>query len=130
MPSGLRREGWGSAGGLFAEGGVMGRLPALWAGGVVALVLAGTPAARAGDEKKVHPLRTPDGIRFGLLGDKGPSPAPTVFVFATAFEDSLRNDEFNRAGRLLARHGYLCVALDVPCHGADHRDKEPAGLSG
>jgi dienelactone hydrolase len=89
-----------------------------------------TSGVWAGDEKKIHSLHTPDGIRFGLLGEKGKSPAPTVFVFATAFEDSLRNDEFNKAGRLLARHGYLSVALDMPCHGTDHRDKEPPGLSG
>jgi dienelactone hydrolase len=107
----------------------MRTLSALRAGGVLALVLAVSPGARAADEK-VRALRTPDGIRFGLLGEKGSSPVPTVFVFANDYEGTLRKDEFNEAGRLLARHGYLSVALDLPCHGADQRDKEPAGLSG
>jgi dienelactone hydrolase len=73
--------------------------------------------------------RTPSGIRFALLGAKGKSPAPTLFVFASAAEESLRSDDYNKVGRLLGRQGYLCVSLDVPCHGEDQTAKE-SGLGG
>jgi dienelactone hydrolase len=69
-------------------------------------------------------------VRFGLLGAKGTAPAPTLFVFATGFEDTLTKEEFNQAGHLLAKHGYLGVALDLPCHGQDVKPQESSGLSG
>jgi dienelactone hydrolase len=109
----------------------MRKFAAGWAAALV-LVLAVTPGSPSADDKKFRILRTPDGVRFGLLGDKGAAPAPTLFVVASSIEDTLgpHADDYNRVGRILARHGYLCVALDVPCHGADIRNKEPAGLDG
>jgi dipeptidyl aminopeptidase/acylaminoacyl peptidase len=75
-------------------------------------------------------LRTPDGIRFGMLGDKGATPAPTLFVFASRLEDSLGNKDYNKAASILVSHGYLAVSLDLPCHGQDEKAGEPTGLSG
>jgi dienelactone hydrolase len=69
-------------------------------------------------------------VRFALLGGKKGTPAPTLFVFATACDDSLQNPEFNQIGHLLGKQGFLCVSLDAPCHGKDVRDKEPNGLRG
>jgi dienelactone hydrolase len=95
------------------------------------LALAAPPGAWAGDERPVKVLHTPSGVRFGLLGDKGASPAPTLFVFASSVEGTLGSDDYNKAGRLLGKAGYLCVALDLPCHGEDvKKDGEPAGLDG
>jgi dienelactone hydrolase len=75
-------------------------------------------------------LHTPTGVRFGLLGNKGPSPAPTLLVFSARMEDSLGNEAYIKAGRILAGRGYLCVSLDLPCHGEDAKAGEPEGLAG
>ena len=40
---------------------------------------------------------------------------------------TLLGEDVNRIGRLLIPHGYLCVAADVPAHGADVRDGETGG---
>jgi dienelactone hydrolase len=75
-------------------------------------------------------LEAPGGVRFALLGGKPSAPAPTLFVLAGAAQGSLESDDYNKVGRLLAGHGFLCVSLDLPCHGADRRPGEPEGLSG
>jgi dienelactone hydrolase len=79
---------------------------------------------------KIKVLETSTGIRFGLLGSKGEAPAPTLFVLASSLEDSLTSDDFAKVGKLLLKKGFICVALDVPCHGADVKKGEPAGLTG
>jgi dienelactone hydrolase len=98
--------------------------------GAVALALIVPTGAWADDKPNVTVHKTPTGVRFALLGSKGEAPAPTLFVFAVGAPDTLRNNDFNKVGRLLARQGYLCVSLDVPCHGEDQKPKEPAGLDG
>jgi len=76
-------------------------------------------------------LQTLTGHRCGLSGDKPSIPSPTLFVFATRLEESLSDDGFFKAGRILTEHGFLCVSLDMPCHGADARDGEvPDRLDG
>lgn len=90
--------------------------------------LLGSATAR-GDEK-LTVLRTPGGREFGVLGEKPAVPAPTLFVFATAWQGTLQNDDFNKVGRILARQGVLSVSLDLPCHGADRREGEPEGIAG
>jgi dienelactone hydrolase len=66
-------------------------------------------------------------VRFGLLGDKCTAPAPTLFLFATSADQTLADPAFAKIGHLLARRGFLCVSLDVPCHGNDVRPGEKAG---
>ncbi len=88
------------------------------------------PCLGADTDQKVQVLLTPSGVRFGLLGSKSSAPAPTLFVFATSLEEALTRAEFNKAGHLAAKQGYLCVALDLPCHGQDVQAQEPTGLSG
>jgi dienelactone hydrolase len=90
-----------------------------------ALCARAEEGSRAGP--KVKSLQTPSGVRFALLGDKGLAPAPTLFLFATSAEDSLTNPDFAKIGHLLAKHGFLLVSLDVPCHGSDVRNGELAG---
>lgn len=75
-------------------------------------------------------LQTPDKIRFGIGGKKGESPAPTLFVFTSTMEAALGDRLFQTAGRQLSAEGYLCVSLDLPCHGTDLRPDEPDGLAG
>lgn len=94
---------------------------------IPALLIPGLARAQA---PKVTALKTPDGVAFALLGEKKDRPAPTLFVFATAAEQTLTSADYNRAGQLLAKDGCLCVSLDVPCHGADAKKGEAAGLDG
>lgn len=61
-------------------------------------------------------METPSGIRFGMLGTKGPAPAPTLFNFATTIEPTLGSPDYCKVASVLAAHGYVCVALDLPCH--------------
>lgn len=89
---------------------------------------AGTPAtvfllslviasfARAEGAKELKIMQTPSGIRFGMIGAKGPAPAPTLFNFATMIEPTLTSQDYCRVASLLAERGYVCVSLDLPCH--------------
>ncbi|MBI3461528.1 MAG: prolyl oligopeptidase family serine peptidase [Planctomycetes bacterium] len=108
------------------------KISAHWIGcvGVLAFVLPTTPHEREEAGNQVKTLRTPSGVRFGILGEKGSSPLGTLFVFASRLEHSLGNDDYIRVGRILAKQGYLCVSLDLPCHGEDAKPGEPGGLSG
>lgn len=98
---------------------------------LAALLLLGTTAGGAEPKPPVvKVLKTPSGIRFGLSGEKGPKPAPTLFVLATSLEGALTSADFNKVGHLLARDGCLCVSLDLPGHGVDAKSGKPAGLGG
>ena len=93
---------------------------------VAALAAAWLTATSASGqtEKQAKILQTESSIRFGLLGEKGPTLAPTLFVFATAIEGTLGSDDFVKVGRILGKDGYLCVSLDIPCHGQDAKPGE------
>ena len=78
-------------------------------------------------EPEVHLLKTETGVPFAILGDKPAQPAPTLFVFGADLRSSLTGVDVNHLGRLLIPHGYLCVSLDIPCHGGDVRPGEAAG---
>jgi dienelactone hydrolase len=97
---------------------------------VAIVLLSMVPTAHGAGEKDIQLLRTPSGVRFGLLGDKRASPAPTLFVFAADINTTLGNMDYAQEARALMKQGYLAVALDVPCHGQDHQAAEPAGLPG
>jgi pimeloyl-ACP methyl ester carboxylesterase len=93
------------------------------------LALSAVQAAGMDQKGTVQLLQTPSGVRFGILGQKGAQPAPTLFAFGLDIQSALA-EEANVVGVILARRGFLCVSLDVPCHGADARPGEPGGLSG
>ncbi|MHB1456613.1 MAG: alpha/beta hydrolase family protein [Armatimonadota bacterium] len=75
-------------------------------------------------------MRLADGTRFAVLGEKPSAPAPTLFVFALDCESTLKSDKYNQIGIILGNHGFICVSLDMPCHGEDVRDGEPEQLVG
>lgn len=79
----------------------------------------------------VNVLKTDTGVPFAIIGDKPHAPAPTLFVFGADMRSSLTGEDVNKLGRLLMPHGYLCVSLDIPCHGGDVRPgEEHAGIGG
>lgn len=75
-------------------------------------------------------VRIDDGTRFAVLGNKPHSPAPVVFLFALDCETTLTEARYSRVGQLLASRGYVCVSLDMPCHGEDAKQEEPTHLAG
>jgi dienelactone hydrolase len=97
---------------------------------MILLLLAGTSTAHAAGEGKVNILQTPAGVRFGLLGNKGSTPAPTLFVLGSSIEATLGDATYNKVGQVLGKEGYLSVSLDLPCHGKNVKDKEKPGLDG
>ncbi len=86
--------------------------------------------ARADEVGRMDILQTPSGIRFGLLGKKSSSPAPTLFTFASDIESALGGLDYIKTGIIVGRHGYLCVSLDLPYHGAAALQGHPDGLAG
>lgn len=94
---------------------------------LVAVSLLGADAPTA--KPKIVEKETPAGTRFGLIGDKGAAPAPTLFIFAGDVRNSLTSLDYNKVGMIAGQHGFLCVALDVPGHGKDVRPGEPTNLA-
>ncbi len=75
-------------------------------------------------------LRDGLGTRLAVWGARPASPAPTVFVFALDCESTLREPKYPQVGAILASRGFLCVSLDMPCHGEDVEPGEPKQLDG
>ncbi len=107
-----------------------GRLPTIIVWGILFACTGRLPA----EDQQVFPpvslLKTDTGVPFTVLGEKPTAPAPTLFVFGADMTSSLNTEDVNKLGRLLIAHGYLCVSLDIPCHGTDARAGEkPGGLA-
>jgi dienelactone hydrolase len=75
-------------------------------------------------------LRLPDGVRFGIVGERQARPAPTLFLLAHSLETMETDPHYTDAGRLLIPYGFIGVALDPPAHGEDLRPGEPRGMAG
>lgn len=80
---------------------------------------ADAPSPAAAAEPKPIVLETPDGVRFGIWPTRPQAPAPVLFILSGPIEDALGTETFRKAGNLLGPKGYLCVSVDLPCHGAD-----------
>ena len=102
------------------------RTPSCLIAAVFCFTLANAMSVWGQTEKHVKILQTDSGIRFGLLGEKGSTPAPTLFVFAMRVEETLGDDDYVKVGRILGKDGYITVSLDLPCHGPDARPGETA----
>jgi dienelactone hydrolase len=101
--------------------------------GLVLLVPLAT-AAR-GDDRGAglgpsRTLATRSGVRFGLWPAEPRGPSPTLFILANTIEGTLDDPYFRQSGNVLARRGYLCASVDLPCHGRERRPDEPEGLAG
>jgi dienelactone hydrolase len=98
---------------------------------ILACVLFGSSASivcRAADE--VQSLTTGDGVALEILGLKPAAPAPTLFILALDAKSTLTSPLYRQAGNVLRKQGYLCVSVDLPCHGAAKRAGEPSELAG
>lgn len=93
-------------------------------------VLLSAVTAVAEDAPQAQVLQTKSGLRYGIWPDKPGKPAPTLFIFASSIEDTLNSEYFRQCGNQLAKQGYLCVTVELPCHGQEVREKEPGGLDG
>lgn len=87
------------------------------------------PTARAEDVPTRAPvtaqiLTAKSGVRFGIWPAKPAKPAPTIFVLANSIEGTLNDVYFRQSGTVLAQRGYLCVSVDLPCHGQEKQAGE------
>jgi dienelactone hydrolase len=88
---------------------------------------SGRPTSLAGPAQT---LSTRSGVRFGIWPGKPKAPAPTLFIFAATINETLDDPYFRQSGNVLGERGYLCVSVDLPCHGQERRPDEPEGLAG
>ena len=68
---------------------------------------------------------TPNGMRFGLIGTDNARPAPLLFNFSAALEDSLESPDYSKVVHSLASRGVVGVSLDIPCHGRQRKPRDP-----
>ena len=87
-------------------------------------------AVPAADAVKINIQRLPDGLRFGLIGERPSQPAPTLFVLQGDLDVARSQAIYTEVARLMARHGFISVMIDAPAHGEDRREGEPAELAG
>jgi dienelactone hydrolase len=86
-------------------------------------------AAPSAEAPALLPMTTADGVSFGIWPAKPTKPAPTLVILSGSWQDALGSETYRKAGTHLAEDGYLCVSVDLPCHGADVKPKE-SGLTG
>lgn len=105
--------------------------------GAVAAVLATSTAAFAQEAAKpvtneppVETLTTSDGVKFGIWPRRPEKASPTLFILGSTIDGTLGSAYFRQAGNALAERGYLCVSIDLPCHGLEQRSGEPEGIAG
>ncbi len=96
---------------------------------LLAAVISCGDAGAEEPEAVVRGLTTKDGVRFGIWPAAPKEPAPTLFILASSIEETLGNEYFRQCGNELAKRGYLCVSVDLPGHGLEVREDEPAGIA-
>lgn len=80
---------------------------------------------------EVEKAKTNEGVEFGMWGRREGVRQPVLIVLAGEIEDVLGSSYFRQCGNQLAKEsGWLCVSVDLPCHGARTREGESAGLRG
>ena len=60
----------------------------------IAVALLSGAAMMAQGVEPVTMLQTPDGVRFGIQGEKPTRPAPTLFVLASGIDQTLPEDTY------------------------------------
>ena len=96
------------------------------------LILMAALPLMAQDQKEtpIEVLTTKEGIRFGIWPSSPKEPSPVLFVLGSSIEGTLGSDYFRMSGNQLAKKGYICVSIDLPCHGQEQREGEPEGIAG
>ncbi len=74
--------------------------------------------------------KTSDDVEYGVWNRVDDGPAPVLFVLASTIDETLGSAYFRQCGNELAEHGWVCVSIDLPCHGTQSVEREPAGLNG
>ena len=98
---------------------------------IIAVLLNSFVCVIAETKQKVQLMNTPDGIEFGVWGSpKSEHPAPTLIVLATTIKKTLNSAYYRHCGNQLTNRGFICVSINLPCHGDQRIDGEPEGLSG
>ena len=95
---------------------------------LVVFLLFATVGARSAEDRPGE--RKPAGLRFAIIGEKPPAPAPVLFIFALDCRTTLSLDAYALVGAILREKGVLLDSLDLPCHGEDIREGEPEQLKG
>lgn len=86
--------------------------------------------AISSEKNMIKILKTQSDIRFGICPKRPKAPTPTLFIISATIEESLGEPYSRQCGNDLAKKGYLCASMDLPCHGKGKRPDEPEGLSG
>jgi dienelactone hydrolase len=94
------------------------------------LVLCNSEHSAGPANKSVIHKTTPDGVEYGVWGEVTSKPAPTLFMLGSTIDAVLGDAYFRQCGNELAELGYLVVSIDLPCHGTQTIEGEPAGLGG
>ena len=98
---------------------------------ITAVWLVGIVGAIAESMPKVRIMHTPEGIELGIWSNTNrEQPAPTLIVLATTIQKTLDLPYYRHCGNQLADSGYICVSINLPCHGDQLVEGEPEGLSG
>ena len=85
----------------------------------------------ANPELKISLHKTSDGIELGVLGNtKQGHAAPVLIILATTIQGTLGSEYYRHCGNQLLGNGYVCVSIDLPCHGDQRIGDEPEGLPG
>lgn len=97
---------------------------------LLSLMLCGLANAAETVVDVVIHKKTPDGIEYGVWGNVGAQPAPTLFMLAGTIDGTLGSTYFRQCGNELGQLGYLVVSIDLPCHGTQTVEGQPSGLGG
>lgn len=87
-------------------------------------------SAVADEKVAVRHGKTAEGIEYGLWGAPRDKPAPILIALSGTIDTTLGKPYFRQCGNELAEHGYLCLSVDLPCHGKRTTAGQPSGLGG
>ncbi len=96
--------------------------------------LTGTAGAARPGRRRSYTIdyrTTAGGVPYGLWGTIPTSPAPTLVILSATIEQAF-STSFLEAGAILADppSNYLCVSIDLPCHGTHDYPGARDGLRG
>lgn len=94
-----------------------------------AVLLSGCVSQTAVGQSAPVMRTTPGGVAFALIQAET-LPAPTLLLCALDAETTLTKDPYAHTGKVLHPMGWNVIAIDLPCHGTDQREGEPAQLEG